>query len=55
VLCDSRRVTLAIPAGSSAKATAARVGAGVPHGYRALIDGPTVAVWKDADFFEQVA
>lgn len=55
ILCDSRRVTLSIPAGSSAQATAARVGAQVPHGFRALVDGPTVTVWKDADFFEQVA
>jgi hypothetical protein len=55
VLCDSRRVTILIPAGSSAQATAARVGANVPHGFTALVDGPTVAVWKDADFFEQVA
>jgi hypothetical protein len=55
VLCDSRRVTILVPAGSSAQATAVRVGANVPHGFRALVDGATVAVWKDADFFEQVA
>lgn len=55
ILCDSRRVTLRIPAGSSALSTAIRVGAHVPHGFRALVDGPTVSVWKDADFFEQVA
>ncbi|MEW5738296.1 MAG: hypothetical protein AB1938_05185 [Myxococcota bacterium] len=55
ILCDARRSTLLIPAGSSALATAARVGANVPHGFRALVDGPTVSVWKDADFFEQVA
>lgn len=55
LLCDRRRVTLIVGRGTSAEHTAARVGANVPHGYRALVDGPTVAVWKDADFFEQVA
>jgi hypothetical protein len=34
---------------------AARVGANVPHGFRALVDGPVVSVWKDADFFSAVA
>lgn len=55
VLCDSRRATIFVPAGSSAQVTAARVGASVPHGFRALVDGPTVSVWKDADFFSAVA
>jgi hypothetical protein len=55
VLCDSRRVTVSIPAGSSALAIAARVGSNVPHGFRALVDGPVVSVWKDADFFSAVA
>ncbi|MDP1822034.1 MAG: hypothetical protein Q8L48_02285 [Archangium sp.] len=55
VLCDSRRVTLSIPGGSSALAIAARVGSNVPHGFRALVDGPVVSVWKDADFFSAVA
>lgn len=55
VLCDSRRVSMTIPAGSSALAISARVGANVPHGFRALVDGPVVSVWKDADFFSAVA
>ena len=55
ILCDSRRVTITLPAGSSAQAIAARVGANVPHGFRALVDGPVVSVWKDADFFSAVA
>ena len=55
ILCDSRRVTIEVSGGTSAKATAARVGANVPHGYRALVDGPVVSVWKDADFFSAVA
>jgi hypothetical protein len=55
ILCDSRRVTLQIDAGTSALALAARVGSNVPHGYRALVDGPVVSVWKDADFFSAVA
>jgi len=55
ILCDSRKVTILVPAGSSAQATAVRVGANVPHGFRALADVPIVSVWKDADFFEQVA
>ena len=55
VLCDSRRVTISLPRGSSAKAIAARVGSNVPHGFRALVDGPVVSVWKDADFFSAVA
>jgi hypothetical protein len=55
VLCDSRRVTLSIPGRSSALAIAARVGSNVPHGFRALVDGPVVSVWKDADFFSAVA
>lgn len=55
ILCDSRRVTLALEAGTSAQATAARVGAHVPQGYRALVEGAVVSVWKDADFFSMVA
>lgn len=55
ILCDSRRVTIEVSGGTSAQATAARVGANVPHGYRALVDGPVVSVWKDADFFSAVA
>jgi len=55
ILCDARRVTISLPARSSASATAARVGASMPHGYRALVDGPVVSVWKNADFFSRVA
>ena len=55
ILCDSRRVTLTIAGGTSAQAIAARVGSNVPHGFRALVDGPVVSVWKDADFFSAVA
>lgn len=55
VLCDSRRVTLTIPSGTSAQSTAARIAANVPQGFRALVDGPVVSVWKDADFFSAVA
>jgi hypothetical protein len=55
ILCDTRRVTIELRAGMSAQAAAATVGATVPHGYRALVDGPVVSVWKDADFFSAVA
>jgi hypothetical protein len=55
ILCDSRRATITLPGGSSAQVIAARVGANVPHGFRALVDGPVVSVWKDADFFSAVA
>ncbi len=55
ILCDARRVTIQLPAGTSAQTTAVRVGASVPAGFRALVDGSTVSVWKDADFFEAVA
>jgi hypothetical protein len=55
IVCDTRRVTIALDAGSSAQATATRVGANVPQGYRALVDGAIVSVWKDADFFSMVA
>jgi hypothetical protein len=55
LLCDTRRVTIELRAGMSAQAAAATVGATVPHGYRALVDGPVVSVWKDADFFSAVA
>ncbi len=55
ILCDGRRSTLALGQGHSAAVTAARVAAAMPHGYRALVDGPMVSVWKDADFFEAVA
>lgn len=54
VLCDGRRVTLRLPAVCSARATAATVGANAPAGYRALVDGATVSVWKDADFFAEL-
>lgn len=55
IFCDGRRVTIQLDAGLSPAATAARVGANMPSGYRALVDGTTVSVWKDADFFEMVA
>lgn len=55
ILCDNRRSTIALTAGLSASATAVRVAASVPHGYRALADGARVSVWKDADFFSMVA
>ena len=55
ILCDSRRATIKVEGGTSAQHTAARVGANVPHGFRALVDGPVVSVWKDADFFSAVA
>jgi hypothetical protein len=55
LLCDSRRVIVELAGGTSAQATALRVGHSVPHGYRALVDGPVVSVWKDADFFSAVA
>jgi hypothetical protein len=55
ILCDSRRVTIAVTKGLSAAATAVRIAASVPHGYRALADGTIVSVWKDADFFSMVA
>lgn len=55
ILCDSRRSTLSIAQGTSPIAIAALVAAHVPHGFRALVDGPVVSVWKDADFFSAVA
>ncbi|MBL8921590.1 MAG: hypothetical protein JNJ54_22205 [Myxococcaceae bacterium] len=55
ILCDSRRVTISVAQGLSAAATAIRIAASVPHGYRALADGAIVSVWKDADFFSAVA
>jgi hypothetical protein len=55
ILCDTRRVTIDLDAGTPALAVAARVGANVPHGFRALVDGPVVSVWKDAEFFSAVA
>lgn len=55
MLVDSKRITLAVPGGCSAATTATRLGASMPKGYRALVDGSTVTVWKDADFYEMVA
>ncbi len=55
ILCESKRVTIALPAASSAAVSAARIAANMPHGYRALVAGNTVSVWKDADFFSMVA
>jgi hypothetical protein len=55
ILCDTRRVTIQLDGGLSAQALAAKVGSNVPHGFRALVDGPVVSVWKDADFFSAVA
>lgn len=55
ILCDSRRTTVKLDAGMSAQLTATIIGANVPHGFRALVDGPVVTVWKDADFFSAVA
>ncbi len=55
VLCESKRVTIALPAASSPSVTAIRVAANMPQGYRALVSGNTVSVWKDADFFSMVA
>ncbi len=55
VLCESKRFTIALPAASAASVTAARVAANMPQGYRALVSGNIVSVWKDADFFSMVA
>jgi hypothetical protein len=55
ILCDQRRVTLEFDVGASAQAVAVRVGSNIPPGYRALVDGASVSVWKDADFFYAVA
>ncbi len=55
ILCDSRRASLALPRASTAAACAARVGLAVPQGFRALVEGPVVSVWKDADFFGAIA
>lgn len=55
IICDSRRVTIEVAAGLSAMATAVRIAASVPHGYRAIADGAIVSVWKNADFFSMVA
>ncbi len=55
VLCDSKRARVSIEKGSSALTIAALVGAHMPRGFRALVDGPVVSVWKDSDFFSAVA
>lgn len=55
LLCDTRRATLALPRATTALACAARVGASIPHGFQALVEGPVVSVWKDADFFGAIA
>lgn len=55
IRCDSRHVTISVHQGLSATATALRIAASVPHGFRALADGTIVSVWKDADFFSMVA
>lgn len=55
ILCDGRRSTITVERGLSASGTALRLAAAVPHGYRALADGPIISVWKDADFFSMVA
>jgi hypothetical protein len=55
ILCDSRRVTIKVIHGLSARATALRIAASVPRGFLALAEGAIVSVWKDADFFSMVA
>ncbi len=55
VVCDARRTTVRLTAGMGAETAATVLGANVPHGFRALVDGATVAVWKDADLFSAVA
>lgn len=55
VLCDGRRLTLPLSRGQSARLTAVRLGAALPHGYQGLVEGATVSVWKDADLFRAVA
>lgn len=55
MLCDNRRTTVEIPRGTSATVAALRLGSNAPHGFRALVDGPVVSIWKDADFFASVA
>jgi hypothetical protein len=55
ICCDSRRVTIAVTRGLTAGTTAVRIAACVPHGFRALVEGSIVSVWKDADFFSMVA
>jgi hypothetical protein len=55
IFCDQARITVRLPGGASARTTAARVGSSMPHGYRALVDGAMVSVFKDSDFFSLVA
>jgi hypothetical protein len=55
ILCDSRRATVKLTAGMQAHTAATLIGANMPHGFRAIVDGAIVTVWKDADFFSAVA
>jgi hypothetical protein len=55
LLCDGHRVTLPLPGRTTAGAAAALVAVSLPKGYRAVVDGAAVTVWKDADFFSMVA
>jgi len=38
-----------VPGATSAHDTAELIAARVPPGYRAEVDGPVIALWKDAD------
>jgi hypothetical protein len=40
---------IAVPKSTSAVETAELIGERVPAGYRAEVDGPVIAFWKDAD------
>jgi hypothetical protein len=46
---DTKRSFVAVPKGTSAAATAQRVAAKIPAGYRAEVEGAVICVWKDAD------
>lgn len=55
ILCDSRRASVKLTAGLPAHTAATLIGGNMPRGFRAIVDGATVTVWKDADFFSAVA
>jgi hypothetical protein len=55
LVCDSRKASFHMEEHCSAVNVAVQIAAHLPDGFRALVDGTTVCVWSDDDFFAMIA
>jgi tRNA A37 threonylcarbamoyladenosine synthetase subunit TsaC/SUA5/YrdC len=55
IVCDAKKTHFQMTVGASPEVIAVQIAAHVPDGFRALVDGPLVCVWRNDDFFAMVA